>query len=748
MALMSTCVARLGSRFSMILDPIRKEVHYGSLGLLCQSVGQIAAGVDDGKTFCTFPLSRKGTPFYNCDQVMTPTSVLFEGRSLEHGLEAQMEIAAPFWPRDFRTSSVPAYVITFRLKPVNKTRWESSKVKQGRSGKLRFAIEIPGVKAATSKGKAKLSYDVQCAARWTTAEGSEGQQIEFGPRDRTTPGDGKATDYILPLTGDWKVRKGQLEAAYDVDDGEQEFSLALVSYMGDPLFERLHEPMPLKYTTVWKSADEVCEWVFHNHKKLLKKSRDFDELFAESGLPKTAQDLTATSFQSYLMCTLWAKKGRKEHFSVWEGSCWYNSTVDVTFQESMFYFQLWPELLELIFEEWSHHANDYEGEIARREIVSDDDQHGNPLVKFPGRIMEHDMGAGWTCNGQSYHHAMPVEENSNFLVLLYAHGKWWGREKLFKTYNQLNKDLADYLLWTDSTGNGFPDRGTANTIDDATPAVQYGRDNVYLGVKRLAALHAAAKMFREVGETGYARKCSAEVNKAVKTLNAGWLKDHWGVCLDKSAKGLFDCWTGEPLPYKTLPGWDAYSLYTTNGLVPLMLIDDLPKGLDAERLRLDVINACRESMTRYGCGHSSLDTENMWVSMNVWRDIAAGYMGEDLLANSERYWGQQLFANTAGSEKPNCFTETSLTNNLVWYPRNAAMFGLVASAARLTLDRSKKTARVDPIAPGTWPVLPLADWAKGKVPMAQVSRDGKGKLKTELSSKPRGVKLSVKGQRS
>ena len=51
MPLMSTCVARLGSRYSIILDPVRREIHYGSLGLMCQtpaercrSVGGVTAG--------------------------------------------------------------------------------------------------------------------------------------------------------------------------------------------------------------------------------------------------------------------------------------------------------------------------------------------------------------------------------------------------------------------------------------------------------------------------------------------------------------------------------------------------------------------------------------------------------------------------------------------------------------------------------------------------------------------------------
>ncbi|MFW6061205.1 MAG: hypothetical protein ACOC93_00200, partial [Planctomycetota bacterium] len=230
----------------------------------------------------------------------------------------------------------------------------------------------------------------------------------------------------------------------------------------------------------------------------------------------------------------------------------------------------------------------------------------------------------------------------------------------------------------------------------------------------------------------------------VKTLNAGWLGDHWGVCLDKSAEGLRDTWTREPLPYDILPGWDAYSLYTTNGLLPLLMVDDLPPNLSAARLGQDVVNATRECMTRYGCGHSSMDNENMWVSMNVWRDIAAGYLGENMLENTQRYWKQQLFANGIGAEKPNCFTETSLTNNLVWYPRNAAIFGLLLGMSRLVMKKGEKEISVQPLAVGNWPLLPLVNWKSGKIPTLVVDTTKTGKLTAKIDNRPRGAKITIR----
>ncbi len=721
MPLMSTCVARLGSRYSIILDPIRKEIQYGSLGLMCQKKAEMVVGLDDGKgKFTALPLGKKGKPFDLVDQQQTMTSVSYEAHSLAHGVKMTMEVLAPFWPQDEKTSTVPAYLVTIRVSHSEGIRWTRPDESAKRKGVVRFGIAMPGAKvSARAKGGLRLDYAVVA-----------GKRRKFDPSDpraRKTTRDGKSTDLLLPLAGAWKAKKGALEVAFDVsrEGASQEFRLALIGYMGDALLERFGEPMALKYASAWKSAEDVAAFVKAHEAELVRKSAIFDALFSESALPAAAQDLTAHAFRSYLMCTLWAGRAGADWFSVWEGSCAFNSTVDVTYNEAPFYFACWPELMEKVFEEWSHHANDAKAEHARRLVAernvpgfgSDTTAQEIPFEDFAGVILEHDMGAGWTVNGQSYHHPMPVEENANWLLLLYAHGVWWGREELFARYRALNADLAEYLLWSDSTGNGFPDRGVANTIDDATPAVQYGRDNVYLGVKRLAALHAASRMLDAAGDARLAARCRKAVKVAVKTLNAGWLGDHWGVCLDKSAEGLFDAWTGRPLPYKVLPGWDALSLYTTNGLFFLLMIDDLPPGLDRAKLSLDLATALEMTRTPWGCSHSSTDKEHVWISMNVWRDAAASYLGGNLLAECDRYWNAQLRGNAAGSEKANCFDETPIGNNLVWYPRGAACFALLLAGAGL-VKRGATKAAVKPIAPGRWPLLSLADWKAERVPFA------------------------------
>ncbi len=738
MALISTSLGHLGSRFSIIFDPNRHEIQYGSLGLMCQNKAGLLIGVQNAQTGLEcLPFCPQGEGFFIVDQQMTMTGLQYEAYSLRHGLKMNVDITAPFYPQDEKGSIVPAYIVEITLEHLRQVRWSRPAKDVDRRGVLRFGISLPGAKVTAQDGCVQLQYALNTGEKF----GPDAPATEFGSPKRSVPSTGQATDRIVPLQGDWRVNGECLEVAYDLSApaARQTVRLALVSHCPDALFECHGQALPLKYTAHWPDVSAVADYVRKNYKGLLKKSRFFDSQWTLSSLSAAAASLTAIAFQSYLMCSLWCKSTGKGWFVVWEGSCQFHSTVDVTYNEAMFYFTCWPELLEMIIEEWTHCTDDAAGYQRRVHAAAAPDSAAPAArvesdLDFPGRIMQHDIGAGWTGNGQRYSHGMPVEENANFLLLLYWHGQWNGRGELYRRHVSTIRALVEYLLWSDSKGNGFPDRGTSNTIDDASPAVQYGRDNVYLGVKRLGALHAAAGMLEQAGDAALAKSCRAAVAKAVKTLNAGWLGDHWGVCLDKTTKGLLDAWSHEPLPYKLLPGWDAYSLYTTNGLLPLMMIGDLPAGLSAERLRLDAVNACRESMTPYGCGHSShpVDIQKVWVAMNVWRDCAAAYLGENLLANSDRYWNLQVFANGIGSENAKCFTETTLNNNLVWYCRGAATMGLPLAMAGLVMNKPEGVLTARPVAVGRWPLLSLANWKKGAVPTLVVESKGFGRTRCRV----------------
>ena len=94
-----------------------------------------------------------------------------------------------------------------------------------------------------------------------------------------------------------------------------------------------------------------------------------------------------------------------------------------------------------------------------------------------------------------------------------------------------------------------------------------------------------------------------------------------------------------------MPGWDAYSIYTGNGLLLPAMIGQ-PMLLEADRLKHDLIHSARETIGPYGCGHSSDEPENVWISQNLWRDHLLRYLGSGDKAWAQRYWDLQVMSNT------------------------------------------------------------------------------------------------------
>lgn len=701
----TTCLGRLGSRFSLQLDPIRKHVLYGAVGLFHQRQSELLVELRDaGGLTAALPLAGERPGFDLLSQRQTMCRVVYEGSSTACDTRVDTEIIAPFLPRDVRMSCAPVYLVHVTVSKLkHRLRWTGPKAEATRRGVLRFELNVPDVDAEFDGPVLTLGYDTPIQERRETGEG--GADRELDPTARSVGANvAHCLGQVAPLAGDWQLRDGGWELAYDVNDGAvAEGWLALTAWFDEPCFEGHHVAGPLKYVPVFGSAEAVLDYARAERSHIVAAADFVDGLVLDSSLPKSLQDLIAFSWHSYLSCTLWADLDGRDWFSVWEGSCWYNSTVDVEYNNGLPYWGFWPELAEFTFDQWTQHLRPAEA----------------------GSWLEHDMGAGWTANGQSYHHPMECEENCNWLLMLYSHGVWWGREELFSRHAETSRQLVEYLLWTDSTGNGFPNHGTANTIDDATPAVQYGRDQVYLGVKRLAALHAAGRMAEATGDHALADRCYAAVDRALTTLQTtGWLGDHYPVCLDRTTTGLVDAWSGQPLPYDELPGWDAYSLYTTNGLLYLFMIDDLPVDFDLDLLRIDLLSAYRASLTEYGCTHSSADPDHLWVSMNLWRDQVAAYLGENLLPTADRYWQMQIAAN-AGTEAK-CFVDTNFTNNLCFYPRGIASLGALWATAGLRQRAADKLISIAPPAPCRVPILSHVDWTNLRAPWLDARPEADG----------------------
>jgi hypothetical protein len=487
--------------------------------------------------------------------------------------------------------------------------------------------------------------------------------------------------------------------------GETTLQLVWSAWSEEPVLEAYGEPAPFKYHEFFPSEAKMVVWAQKNRKTVEKHCDFLDGLFEQWSLGRATSNLAALALHSFLANSWWAtRKGGKDWFSVWEGSCYFHSTIDVEYNDSLLYFALWPELLDMLLEEWP------EFQIDGRQTIG-------PQAKGTAFLC-HDMGSKHIVGRQIYPHHMEVEENANYLLLLAARTFFTGEPELARRQMPLCRKLGEFIVQADTDGTGFPDKGTANTIDDASPALQYGKEQVYLAVKAQAALWALAEMEEHLfgGKESRAERWRASVAKGIKTLNEkGWVGDHFAVTLDRTTEGLTDPWTHEPLPPGELKGWNDYSIYTANGLLYLFLANMKMPRWKMARFADDIENAELATRTPYGCTHTAKGDPIVWISQNLWRDYVAAYLGIDMLDNVEAYWEYQ--ALTGDNLDSSLYYDTTHQNNLNFYPRGATVFGAALCAAGLRLNAVTRELRLAP-ARSTLrvPVLPFVDWQKMRAP--------------------------------
>jgi xylan 1,4-beta-xylosidase len=474
-------------------------------------------------------------------------------------------------------------------------------------------------------------------------------------------------------------------------------SVIIAAYQAGPVLKVHQQESRFLYREYFPNIASVLEFASNERDQLLKKTVLFTDTVTKATIGEAAQSVIACGFQNYLVNTWWVQgKNHEDHFFVWEGWCSFHSTLDVEYNNSWFTLLYWPELLEKQLEAW--YAN-----------------------LQPDGFPSHDLGILLEINKQAYPHYMPVEESCNLILLTYAIWRFRGYLKWHEYLPELIKTIH-YLLASDTTGNGYPNLGVANTVDDAAVTVQYAKEQTYLAVKVLSALTAFSELAKDFPESDVLKSILvksddsiAEIRNTMETK--AWLGDHYAVCLPQSSNGLHDVWTGKQIQEEDLIGWDAYSLYTSNGLLWL-LATGLKPDLDYNRLIVDLQNAVEKSITPFGCTHSSIDRSNVWLSQNMWRDMIAAYLGVDYSAMMERYWRFLEWENAQG--RGGCYVDTYGWNWLSYYPRGITAFGILAGSMGMQINTQQRTIELAPVhSPCRFPLVILADWKEGTVPWVE-----------------------------
>lgn len=727
MQLLTWPISRLGSRFSLMFEPHQRQVWHGALGRFLDVPMELSAGlVGENGEERAFPLCKSIEPLFGCEQFVRVNSITFRGFDEKTGLKLELNIHSPFYPQDEKLCLLPVFYVEMRVSQMKKIRWHYTRPmghdKQP-AVKLFFRLKRPETRIAADHGQIDLHYSILKAPVYVdhpTPPPPETKRVDAKERIISI------NDGAQPSRGD----DGSIGLTLDLpitDEGSGvKWRMVWASHVKDAVLDIRGEPGQMAYNRYWHNLDEVVEAALKTRDDNLAHSRRFEKLLEQAPISRPAWHMLTYSFQNWLMNTWWCHYGEAgDWFSTWEGNCLNHSTVDVEFNTSPIMLAIWPGLLGKLISQLPAASQDH--------------------LASGGAILQHDLGHHLKIGPSTFHHPMPIEENSNALLLLLTYTRWTGQKKLLAELTDYVKKLANYLLWADRDGDGFPNEGIANTVDDASPAMQYARKQTYLAVKRVAAMQAAADLMQMQGEAEPAGRYREAARKAAAAIeNQAWLGDHYAVCADPESMGLRDVWTDEPLPPGKLSGWDDYSIFTTSGLLPaLMTGQSVP--FDLERLKLDIRGALRETLTPYGCVHTSSDLYNIWISQNLWRDLTAQYLEVDMPDLAGRYWDLQTYANTAGQSYGYC--DTYIGNELTFYPRGVASWGIFMAGPRLTLDRSRPQApaavKPDRHRPQRWPLLPLADWKAGRIPVCTVDEQGRVRIEGEIE--PVEIKGETRG---
>jgi hypothetical protein len=457
------------------------------------------------------------------------------------------------------------------------------------------------------------------------------------------------------------------------------------------------------------SVDDVVDYALGSERASIEeKTAFFDGVLSESytsPLPQGGRDLSACALQNFICNAWWGYNGEnKQWFSVWEGEPYmYHSSVDVEYTNAFFYLSFWPDLLQTLLQEWVT----FEKQL---------DQ---------GKCVSHDMGVEHWVTGMAYPHDMPVEENADYVLLLYSHWKATGDTEFMRSVFAHARDYTQFIFNCDSDGDGLADLNVDNTIDQGSPALQHARNQTYLGVKALAAYRAASEMEQAQAspDVGFIAACEDRVGLINRTLEQKlWLGDHFAVCAD---------------PNVPQAEREAYSIYASNGLLYLLAagLDPALTQANLERFRLDLACSASQTARRYGSVHTSINNENQWVSQNLWRDALGYWLGvggwpQGQADRLTRYWELERYFATMknggfwdvcaynpgreerfGGIRGPFLPSYAYDQSLGYYSRGVAFLALPAAMGRLRLDRAAGYLFYDAAhASGRVPVFSCADW--------------------------------------
>ena len=795
-------LSRFGTRFVAVASPQRLGFSYSALGIDAADLSELVVVVSTGSALRAFPLTDRYPLFEEVTQTDRPTSVRFDASDRTAGIAASLELRAPFWPEDETTSMLPAFYLDVAVTNTATTeitpevfvavpvRYDSRDellctdcypraitTTAGTPAVVWAALEAVGPASSPAPGTFEDSRTVRADYGLAALSPISSPTASVSPAGSGEATGGRATSSWLPASSEdsgvpvvgkrihARKTRGHAGLVWSLGEASSGTSLSasavLAAYIADPAVG-LSTPTGesalyrFRYSSMFSDLASVLMVAASDRANQLDKARRFDDLIsgreAASLGPRNAaatqslRQLQALAYRSYVANTWWLERSLggpgspPTLFTVTEGSaacCRFQATLDVAFNDSQFLLQFWPSLLAVMLEQW--------------KLFS---YRQDP---FPGLVAPHDIGLAQRLAGQTYI-PMPVEENANFVLLLYAYWKATGDLSFAAAQLPHVERLFEYVLGADTDADGLPDHGVSNTIDAANPTLFASKGQTYLGLKVLAAARAAKELASAASYSSSLLSDAVDrlAHAIVHTLeNASWRGDHFAVSVDPGSRHASLRNYGSIYP----PATQVYNLQFGGDLpVPISVL---------EQLRTDAEAVAASTRGPYGSVHMQRAETSGWASQSIWRDMGAlflgaggadgstfldnlrGYLEYQLRAAQEGdggWWDEYRYIQGSGGVLE--AMEMGLSRGVLgYYPRGAVIFGFAQAFAGISIDASSRTIGLLPWGrPGARvPLYTFADWSSGNIPYARVAQGNPPLLVLEgTSPKLAGMTTSLR----
>jgi hypothetical protein len=699
--------SRLGSRFSMSYVAAERGFHCGTLGMDSDEHTEFFVGLsaeDGSKAYSlrTGSLPDGASWLQQQTLVIGLNAMRMTGTSPE-GLKVTFTLVSPFTPSEkledtvsLKLQTAPFYYLLIDV---------ANEGKIARKGLIKMAMKA-------------IPWDVDKFSNFSTwRKGGFTPELRFKDRSK-----GNGFIALAPLEGmlrhfDMQGYNG-LQAPFELAAGgatQQVFIIA--GHRTDPVLHSFKENQDyvFHYNRFFPHIQDVLKYAQQNINENLLRSAAFENLLIRSQRAPEEKWLFAINFHTDLANSILVHgRNKQPKFYLTEGRFRHMNTIDVAHEtELMALFIPWR--LKMQIEEWTNYLATKEIPISsiRTEHTVADAIEGVGASEL-GPYLFHDVGGyPYVYEGEHYHFGpyMPVEENTNIVFLLYWYWKLTGDEAFVRRHLGLLDVLLQSLRNRDSDNSGIADYGMGWSTYDVSDAIKRSPENVYFGVKQMAAYLMAADMFeklpvtatlpknfhiKEKGEDGKSLSGEEKTKIEKSIIDNRYLRRRQAETYRKEASLILATLTKANKKYGYLPvsldtqfeGWNQYSVLLGEGLFYAGLCGFTHPTLEkaAVLLKGTYQKAFEKSKTNYGIRLTSGE-EPTWFSKIMVSDLVAQrwYGINQSTAHFAYHWNK----NNMQAYQDGAFSDTRPWPGN-WYPRGISSLVYLLQEQNFTADQSAR----------------------------------------------------------